>query len=151
MSEVTVRTAETSEHALLEALQARASLQNRMDREALLAHPDAMALPIQQIIDGRILVAEQDGRIKGFSAILPRQDGSFELDGLFVEPTCWRQGIGRTLVEHSSTMAKKAGAKHLHVVGNPHAQHFYTACGFQTLGTTPTQFGIGLLMTRSLS
>ena len=129
----------------------RASLHNLMDREALLAHPEAISLPIQQITDGRVLVAEQDGRIRGFSVILPRHDGSFELDGLFVEPDCWRQGIGRSLVDHSSVAAMRAGAKHLHVVGNPGAKHFYIACGFQALGTTRTRFGVGLLMRKPLS
>lgn len=151
MSAVTVRQAIVSEHALLQDLQWRASLRNPMDRDALLANPQAVVLPLQQIIDALVFVAEREGQIKGFSAILPREDGNTELDGLFVEPDCWRQGIGRALIDHSSISAKKSGAMYLHVVGNPHAEHFYLACGFEAFGATRTQFGIGLLMKRALS
>ena len=151
MSEVTVRSAITSEQAFLQELQRRASLQNPMDRDVLLANPHAIVLPVQQIIDGQVFVAEQDGKVKGFSAILPREDGNAELDALFVEPDCWRQGIGRTLVDYCSTSARNAGARYLHVVGNPHAEHFYIACGFETCGTASTQFGVGILMKRCLS
>jgi N-acetylglutamate synthase-like GNAT family acetyltransferase len=122
-----------------------------MDRDALLANPYAVVLPLQQITDGLVLVAECEGQIKGFAAILPREDGDSELDGLFVEPDSWRRGIGRTLIDHSSISARKNGAMYLHVVGNPHAEHFYIACGFETFGTERTQFGFGLLMKRTLS
>lgn len=150
MSQITVRPAIASERESLEALQRRASLSNPKDREALLANPDSIVLPLQQIVDGGVFVAEQSGHIKGFSAILPRPDGNSELDALFVEPECWRQGVGRVLVEHCAMAARKAGASYLHVVGNPHAEHFYGACGFQVLGIEPTRFGVGLLMKREL-
>ena len=150
MSQVTVRPAVASERESLEALQWRASLNNPNDRKALLDNPDAIELPLQQILDGGVFVAEQGGRILGFSAILPRQDGNAELDALFVEPECWRQGVGRALIEQCAIAAKQTGAKSLHVVGNPHAEHFYTACGFEVLGTEHTRFGIGLLMKRAL-
>jgi N-acetylglutamate synthase-like GNAT family acetyltransferase len=107
-------------------------------------------LPVDQIIEGRVFVAEQGGKLMGFCAILPREDGDSELDALFVEPDSWRQGIGRALVEHSSNLAKSAGARHLHVIGNPQAEHFYTGCGFDVFGTQRTRFGVGLLMKRSL-
>ena len=150
MPQVTVRPAVTSERESLEALQWRASLNNPNDREALLANSDAIVLPLQQIADGGVFVAEQGGQIKGFAAILPREDSDSELDALFVEPACWRQGIGRILVEQCFTAAREAGANHLHVVGNPHAEEFYAACGFQVLGTKDTQFGVGLLMKKVL-
>lgn len=135
---------------MLEALQRRASLNNPGDREALLAHPDAIELPLHQIEAGGVFVAELAGTVKGFAAILPRQDGDFELDALFVEPAAWRQGIGGALVEHCTREAKTAGARSLHVVGNPHAKGFYEACGFETQGTEQTRFGVGLLMRRDL-
>jgi N-acetylglutamate synthase-like GNAT family acetyltransferase len=69
---------------------------------------------------------------------------------LFVEPDAWRRGIGRELIEHCAAAARAAGAESLHVVGNPHAEGFYRACGFQMLGTRKTRFGVGLLMKRVL-
>ena len=149
-NEVTVRPAVASEQKQLEALQWRASLNNPGDRDALLAHPDAIELPLDQIRAGGVFVAEVAGSTMGFAAILPRENGDFDLDALFVEPTAWRQGIGRALIEHCAAAAKGAGAESLHVIGNPHAEGFYTACGFDTLGTKQMRFGIGLLMKKVL-
>jgi len=143
-----MRTAVAVDQKALEALQWRASLNNPGDREALLANPDAIALPLQQIESGNVFIAEVAGSIKGFAAILPREDGNSELDALFVEPELWRQGIGRHLVEYCCTAARDSGATDLHVVGNPHAEGFYVACGFETLGTKKMRFGVGLLMKR---
>ncbi|MEO7548209.1 MAG: GNAT family N-acetyltransferase [Ramlibacter sp.] len=150
MSSITVRPAVATEREPLEALQWRASLNNPNDRAALLANPDAIELPLQQIVDGGVFVAEQAGAIKGFAAIVARPDGNRELDALFVEPECWRQGVGRILLEHCANAASRAGARYLHVIGNPHAEHFYLACGFQVLGTEHTRFGAGLLMKMAL-
>lgn len=49
---VFIRPARNEERALLESLQRRASLSNPGDRDALLANPDAIALPIEQIAAG---------------------------------------------------------------------------------------------------
>ena len=149
-NEVIVRPAVASEQKQLEALQWRASLNNPGDRDTLLAHPDAIELPLEQIRAGGVFVAEVAGSVMGFAAILSREDGDFELDALFVEPDAWRQGIGRELVEHCAAAARAAGAESLHVVGNPHAESFYSACGFKVLGTRQMRFGIGLLMRRVL-
>jgi GNAT superfamily N-acetyltransferase len=151
MQQVTVRPALVSEQKALEALQWRASLNNAGDRDALRAYPDAIELPLQQIEDGGVFVAEVAGSVVGFAAILRREDGDAELDGLFVEPKTWRQGIGRVLVDRCLDAAKSAGATSIHVVGNPHAKSFYSACGFKAVGTQEMRFGVGLLMKRSLS
>jgi GNAT superfamily N-acetyltransferase len=150
MQRVDIRIALASEQGALEALQLRASLNNAGDREALLANPDAIELPLVQIEAGGVFVAEAGGIVKGFAAILPREDGDSELDALFVEPGAWRQGIGRALVGHCCSAARAAGATALHVVGNPHAQGFYSACGFSAVGTRQMRFGVGLLMRRAL-
>ena len=150
MQQVTVRPAVVSEQKALEALQWRASLNNPGDREALLANIDAIELPLQQIESGGVFVAEVAGSVVGFATILPREDGDSELDGLFVEPKAWRQGIGRVLVDRCFDAAKSAGATSIHVVGNPHAKSFYSACGFEAVGTQQMRFGVGLLLKRDL-
>jgi GNAT superfamily N-acetyltransferase len=145
-----IRPAVAFEQKALEALQTRAALSNPGDREALLANPDAIELPVGQITAGWVFVAERHGAIAGFSAMLPRPDGEAYLDGLFVEPKIWRSGVGRALVEHCCTYARAQGANALHVLGNLHAENFYEACGFETQGTEQTPFGIGLLMCKAL-
>ncbi len=145
-----IRQAILSEQDALEDLQRRASLNNPGDRDALLEHPDAIEVPAEQITDGGVFVAERDGVIVGFAAIVRRDDGGAELDALFVEPMDWGRGIGRLLVDHCVHVARTGGASFLHVVGNPHAEGFYLACGFALIGTTETRFGPGLSMQRGL-
>jgi GNAT superfamily N-acetyltransferase len=147
---VIIRRAIAAERKTLEALQWRASLGNEGDRDALLRHPDAIDMPLEQIAAGGVFVLEQDGAIVGFSAILQRDDGDTELDALFVEPAIQRQGIGRKLIEHCAEMARSAGSSALHVVGNFHAKQFYLSCGFIIVGTFETRFGLGLLMRKTL-
>ena len=136
----TFRLAIPSEQRALEELQRRASLMWEEDREALLANPDAIELPLEQITDGRTVVAERDGELLGFSVVLRRDDGDAELDGLFVEPTHWRQGIGRMLVEEAEQIAARDGSANLWVIANTRALDFYGACGFVTVGEVQTRF-----------
>jgi len=143
---VIIRPAIPAERDALEALQLRASLVNEGDREALLRHPDAIDLPMEQITAGAVFVVEQHGAVVGFSAIVAREDGDTELDALFVEPGTQRQGVGKRLVEHCAKVARSKGSTCLHVVGNPHAEQFYLACGFSIIGRFDTRFGPGLLM-----
>ena len=88
-ADLCIRLARPEEREDLEALQWRASLMNDADRPNLEAHPDAIDLPVSQIASGQVWVAEMDGKVAGFAAVV---DG--ELDGLFVEPELWRRGIG---------------------------------------------------------
>lgn len=150
MHDVVIRTALVSEQRPLEALQRRASLNNPGDREALLANPDAIELPLEQLERGSVFVAEVAGVLAGFAAVVPCDDGGAELDALFVEPDMWRHGLGRLLVEHCARVAYALGSVALRVVGNPHAEGFYVACGFVVVGTTQTRFGPGLLMRKQL-
>lgn len=145
-----IRVANLSEQTYLEDLQRRASLTNPGDRDALLAHPDAVQLPPEHIAAGTVFVLEQDQAIAGFAALLPHDQQSAELDALFVEPTMQRRGAGRALVEHCCNTARLRGCASLNVVANPHAQDFYVACGFTITGTTSTRFGPALLMRKTL-
>jgi|SRR5581483_7563158 len=148
---LSIRHARHTEQTLLEALQRRASLANPGDRDALLANPDAITLPLEQIAAGRVFVAEHNGVVAGFGAVLPRPDGGAELDALFVEPHLWKHGVGRRLVDHMAGVARASGAGVLHVIGNPHAEGFYLSCGFRVTGTVDTRFGVGLAMQRPLA
>lgn len=150
MDKLLIRLAHAADRTELAALQWRASLSNPADRDALLADPGAVDLPAAQIEAGGVFVAERHGTAQGFATLLRREDGDAELDALFVEPDNWGRGIGRALVDHCAITAREIGAEVLHVIGNPHAEGFYLACGFTLRDTVPTRFGVGLLMTRRL-
>ena len=150
MSTPTFRLAVPAERSALEELQRRASLMWEEDRAALLANPDAIELPLEQITSGRTVVAESAGQLLGFAVVLPREDGDAELDGLFVEPTYWRHGIGRSLVEQTERIAVADGAANLWVTANTRALGFYDSCGFVTVGEVPTRFRPAPKMRKSI-
>jgi GNAT superfamily N-acetyltransferase len=142
LAEVQIRPARPDEREELEALQRRASLANKADRPHLEAHPDAIHLPPAQIANGQVMVAEIDGRVGGFAAVV-----GGELDGLFVEPDLWRRGIGAALVDAATHEARRKGLT-LSVIANPAARLFYERCGFALEGEAQTRFGPALRMSR---
>ncbi len=141
-----VRPAQPQERIELEALQWRASLATERHREDLLANPDAIDLPLEQIERGDVFVADLDGRVVGFAVLLANDRGA-ELDGLFVEPSCWRQGVGSALVDEAAHRARQLGLT-LAVTAGVDARGFYEHRGFSLEGGAQTQFGPALRMSR---
>ena len=139
---LSIRLAEPDEREELEELQRRASLALPDYREQLLAHPEAIHLPPAQVANGQVLVAELEGCVAGFAALV-----GGELDGLFVEPELWRRGIGAALVDAATHRARRKGLA-LTVIANPTARDFYESCGFSLEGETQTRFGPALRMSR---
>jgi GNAT superfamily N-acetyltransferase len=147
---VRCRPARPEDRLLLEDIQRRASLDWPSGyRRFLLAHPEAVSLPAEQITDGRVVVAEEGAFVVGFVVVLPGEDGRAELDGLFVDPGWWRRGIGRALIGEAERLAIGSGAGAIDVIANPQALGFYEACGFVTTGSMDTRFGPALTMTKS--
>src|SRR5580765_3012899 len=139
---LTLRLARPEELEELEDLQRRASLELPEYRDQLLANPDAIHLPPAQIANGQVIVAEIDGEVVGFAAVV-----GGELDGLFVEPDLWGGGIGRVLVDAATHEARNRGLA-LKVIANPRARRFCENCGFSVEGEEQTRFGPGLRMTK---
>ena len=139
---VRIRPARSEERLDLEALQRRASLALPEYREQLEAHPDAIDLPAEQVERGDVIVAEVDGAIAGFAAVV-----GAELDGLFVEPELWRLGVGSALVEAAVHHARQKGLT-LSVAASPGARPFYERNGFSLEGEERTRFGPALRMSR---
>lgn len=137
-----IRLGQPEEREQLEELQRRASLALPEYRAQLEAHPDAIHLPPAQLANGQVLVAELDGRVAGFAAVV-----GGELDGLFVEPELWRRGVGSALADAAVHEARKRGFT-LWVIAGPSARDFYESCGFSVEGEAQTRFGPALRMSR---
>jgi GNAT superfamily N-acetyltransferase len=142
-----IRLAHSAEQRQLEDLQRRASLALGTYNRQLEAHPEAIHLPARQIALGEVLVAEIDGEIAGFAVVLD-DDGQAALDGLFVEPPRWRQGVGSALVTAAVQLARDRGLTLMTVVAEPAARSFYEKCGFTVEGDEQTRFGPALRMSR---
>lgn len=146
----TIRDATVDEAAALEALQRRSSDVWEQYREALAAHPDAIELPIRFIDNGWVRVAlDQVGEPIGFSVVIPGEGGSYELDGLFVDPDHMLSGVGRALVADASLRASRQGARRLEVTAGP-AHGFYERVGFHQFDVARTRFGPAVRMRREL-
>jgi len=140
-SPVSIRDARLAERESLEELQRRASLHSSTYRDQLLAHPDAVQLPAEQIEHGLVRLAEQAGDIVGFAVLLSAVERACELDGLFVEPEHWRRGIARLLIEDTVQIAHARGATRIDVIANPEAIAFYQRVGFVEGEGAATRFG----------
>lgn len=78
-----------------------------------------------------------EGKIVGVSICAAPHSGSdrAELVGLFIDPNCWRRGIGKLLVEAVASQLLAIGVRRMTVVANPIALPFYYAAGFKPAGS----------------
>ena len=90
-----------------------------------------------------VLVAERGGRVVGFlvlSFVSALTGLRAWVDDMVVDPQHRRHGIGRALVETAIKRASRRGATHLFLDtsrGNPDAQEFSRACGFELGSVAP--------------
>jgi N-acetylglutamate synthase-like GNAT family acetyltransferase len=147
---ILVRPAWLEEQQALEELQKRSADADETYRKALAAHPYEFTVPLQQILDGQVFVAEFGGAVAGFASVIFRHDGGIEIDGLFVEPGVWRRGVGRALVARCVLFARDVGVSSLHVIASPVSAGFYSKVGFETLGPYETEFASAVSMRRGV-
>lgn len=69
-----------------------------------------------------------DGEPVGFAAVVPNLPDA-RLDHLWVHPVAMRRGVGCTLFRRAEEIARHAGARHLRIESDPHAQQFYEKMG----------------------
>lgn len=151
IDDLNLRPARLDERDFLERLQLEASLTWEDTRASLLANPEAVALPADQIAKGNVFVAERQSKVIGFGVVRPVQPQIADLDGLFVLPDAQGSGIGRRLVAEAVRRAQALGATALTVTANLNAKGFYEACGFYPVREIPTRFAPALLMSLQIS
>ena len=92
-------------------------------------HPEWIEPAPEQVKAGWVVLAEDHGRIVGFSTVTPQR----ELEALFVDPDAMGRGVGRALVE--------AAGSPLTLTANGNAVPFYERIGFVDIGPVETLFG----------
>jgi N-acetylglutamate synthase-like GNAT family acetyltransferase len=115
-----------------------------------MAHPEVIELPLQQIKDGLVFVAELTGTVVGYVSLKVYAKRKMELEGLFTEPDQWRQGIGRQLVLHAIDISRSQGARTMIVFANPHALGFYRRMGFIKEGEITVESQTAMIMSMDL-
>jgi N-acetylglutamate synthase-like GNAT family acetyltransferase len=88
-----------------------------------------------------IWLAERDGRIVAWAAVRPPEDGSCELDDLWVEPASIGSAVGKALFEHATARARELGARSLRWEADPNAVGFYERMGAATVGSATSSWG----------
>ena len=147
MTDIAVRRARADDREALQRVFRRASLSNVGDREALVAHPEALRLSADLVSQGRTRVATlADDSVIGFASTMPNGAGSIELDDLFVDPDWQRRGAARQLVAQIVIEAAAERVKRIDVTANDHALPFYRSAGFVEDSRVETSFGVGTRM-----
>jgi ribosomal protein S18 acetylase RimI-like enzyme len=85
------------------------------------------------LFDDEVWVAESEGRVAGFIAGSVGDEGG-EITWIYVDPSLYRRGIGRALVEHF--LARVRGPVELEVLDGNAARDFYESLGFVRTATT---------------
>lgn len=92
-------------------------------------------------------VAERDGEILGFLTIGPCRDADLdprsagEIQGLYLAPEHWREGVGTALCRFGEALLQCRGCRTATLwvlAGNPRARRFYEALGFAADGASVT-------------
>jgi GNAT superfamily N-acetyltransferase len=133
---IAIRPARTQESQLLSELAFRSKGYWGYSPEFMEACRAELAVSEADISSPRLhyVLAELAGEIVGYYALKRLSTDEYELEALFVEPRHIGQGIGRQLVEHAKSCARRSGAQSLLVQGDPHAAKFYRAAGGIQIG-----------------
>ncbi len=126
-----IRAARPEDAPVLSALAMRSKAYWEYSEAFMAACRDELTYSPQKLTDDRFMffVAESGQSIVGFHALEKLSPTRFELEALFVEPSHIGKGVGRALIEHAKTTARRSGATELVIQGDPHAERFYRAAG----------------------
>ncbi|MDA9444813.1 hypothetical protein XH98_38330 [Bradyrhizobium sp. CCBAU 51745] len=135
-----IRAARLDEQRELTRLCVRATMHAGHDEAFIDRVMPALTITVPLINSGHVRVAEDSGDAVGVVWALPALQGIALLHGLYVDPPCWKRGIGRALFEAAvtSTLGMKAGA--LMINAEPSAEGFYTRMGAIRIGEGPFYF-----------
>ena len=141
MAEFKIRPARASEAEALSALCARSKAHWGYDAEFMRLSAASLTVRPEMIASGRVVVAENDddGRVLGVAAVAPlEEEGSYDLDRLFVEPDALRRGVGQRLMLAAAEIARAEGAARLIILADPNAAAFYERMGAVRTGDAPS-------------
>ncbi|MFF3033945.1 GNAT family N-acetyltransferase [Streptomyces rubiginosohelvolus] len=132
-----IRAGEAAEAAALTDLALRSKGHWEYDAEFLAACREELTMSPAQVAARRTAVAEEDGRLLGFTT-LDGEPPEGALGMMFVEPDTIGRGVGRRLFAHTMDEARRLGFTRLTIDADPNAEPFYRAMGAVRIGATPS-------------
>ena len=132
-----LRPGRPGEAAALTGLALRSKAHWGYDEAFMAACRDELTVRPGDTAGGRTVVAEEDGRVLGFTT-LSGEPPEGALGMMFVEPGTIGRGVGRLLFEHTMGRARRLGFETLTIDADPNAEPFYTAMGAVRIGATPS-------------
>jgi GNAT superfamily N-acetyltransferase len=130
---ITLRPARPDEAGTISALALRSKGHWGYDTEFLAACRADLTVDPAWCDGVRLIVAERDGEILGYSRISGDAPMG-ELDGLFVDPSAIGTGLGATLLRNAAAGAVSLGMQRLSIESDPHAEAFYRHAGAVPVG-----------------
>lgn len=107
----------------------------------LQAEPAYLTLDKGLLERGQVIVACADSVPVGFASFLVEGSDEAELDGMFIRPQFWRQGLGRQLFAAVESELVSRKATSIRVVAGMCAVDFYNAMGLEIVGEAETALG----------
>ncbi len=132
-----IRSARSEDVPRLREVAYAAKLHWGYDEQLVRSWSDGLDLPAEAVQ----WVAEEDGRVVGWAAILPPEDGVCLLDDLWVDPAAMGHGAGRSLFDTAAGRARELGARALEWAADPHAVGFYEHVGAQVVDDHVSEWG----------
>lgn len=132
-----VRPGRPSEAAELTGLALRSKGHWGYDEAFLAACRDELTMAPADIDRRRTAVAEEDGRVLGFTTLEGAPPAGV-LGMMFVEPDALGRGVGRLLFGHVVAEARRLGFARFTIDADPNAEGFYRAMGAVRIGATPS-------------
>jgi GNAT superfamily N-acetyltransferase len=95
---------------------------------------------------GDVFVATDGDRPVGLHQTEGPSGAVLELVLLYVEPAWIGRGVGRALLHHAATLARRRGAEALSILADPHAAAFYRSQGAIQVGDAPSDAIAGRML-----
>jgi predicted N-acetyltransferase YhbS len=139
MDVYTVRQAKPEEQRELTHLSVRATMHAGHDEAFIDRTMPSLTITLPLISADCVQVAQDNSdRVVGVVAVTPTMlQGIALLQAIFVDPVCWKRGIGRVLFEAAVARAKGMKAGAIMIYAEPSAVGFYERMGAIRIGEGP--------------
>ena len=147
-----VRDAKAEEQRELTRLCVRATMQAGYDEAFIDRVMPGLTITLPLITGGYVQLAQQNsGEVFGVVAVTPTTlQGIALLYSLFVDPACWKRGVGRALFGVAVTRAKALKAGALMIYAEPSAEGFYRRMGTVRIGEGPFVYSPEIMLPQLL-